>query len=226
VVFGWSTFGPPNLFARPVDQSAPAQALTSDKTCVGQGPGSFSADGNLLAFWRQFPNRTQQILILDRRSGAAAPFIQGLPGESLFSPEFSPDGRWLAYASNESGRQQVYVRAYPQGGKWLISSDGGSEPLWTRDGKHLFYRADARVWAVDLDAAAGFRPGRPRLLFSQADQYLSTGPGRTWDLSLDGRRLLMVKEEENAPQPVTRLSLIQNWTTELQRQFAARDRER
>jgi serine/threonine-protein kinase len=225
VVFGWSASGPPNLFARPVDQSAPPQALTADKTCVGQGPGSFSPDGNLLAFWRQFPDR-QQILILDRRSGLAAPFIEGRPGESLFFPEFSPDGRWLAYTSDESGRREVYVRAFPRGGKWTISSEGGTEPLWARDGRRLFYRSGTQVWAVDLGAAAGLRREKPRSLFSQADKYVSNAPGRAWDLSFDGRRFLMLKREATPPQPVTRLAFVQSWTTELQRLFETRERER
>ena len=225
MVFGWSTSGPPNLFARPVDQSAPPQALTTDTTCVGQGPGSFSPDGNLLAFWRQFPD-TQQILILDRRSGITTSFIEGRPGESLFYPEFSRDGRWLAYTSNESGRREVYVRAYPRGGKWKISSEGGSEPLWARDGRRLFYRSGAQVWAVDLGAAAELRPGKPRLLFSQADTYVSAAPGSAWDLSLDGRRFLMLKREATTPRPVIGLAFVQNWVEELERQFKARERER
>ena len=98
--------------------------------------------------------------------------------------------------------------------------------MWARDGRRLFYRAAAGVWAVDLEAAAGLRPGKPRLLFRDADRYLSTGPGRAWDLSLDGLRLLMVKREGTKPQPVTRLVLVQNWNKELKRLFEARERER
>ena len=82
VVFGLSTSGPPNLFERPVDQSTLAKAITTGGNWIGQGPGSFSPDGDL-AFWRQFPNNTQQILIRDGRSGAITPFIEGQPGEQL-----------------------------------------------------------------------------------------------------------------------------------------------
>ena len=226
VVFGLSTSGPPNLFARPVDQSTPAQALTADKTCIGQGPGSFSPNGNLLAFWRQYPDGTNQILILNRESDKTTPFIEGHQNKLLCHPEFSPDGRWLAYTSNESGRREVYVRAYPQGGQWQVSIEGGTEPLWARDRKRLFYRSATEVWAVDLETAAGLRPGKPWVLFSQADKYLSMSPGRTWDLSHDGRRLLMVRREETTPQPVTRLAFIQNWTRGLEPLFETRARER
>ena len=225
MVFGLSTSGPPNLYERPVDQSTPPVLIAADRSCTGQGPGSFSPDGDL-AFWRQYPDGTQQILMRDRRSGAITVFVKGQAGESLMYPEFSRDGRWLAYTSSESGRPEVYVRAYPQGGKWQVSSGGGAEPLWARDGKRLFYRAAGQVWAVDLEPAAGLRPGKARPLFQQADRYLSIGPGRTWDLSLDGQRFLMVKREEVRPQPVSQMVLVQNWTRELERLFAPPDRGR
>ena len=87
VVFGSSTFGPPSLLERPVDRSAPPRTLAAEKDCVGQGPGSISPDGNLLAFWRQFRDKPDVIFIRDRRSGAITPIVEGRPGERLGYPE-------------------------------------------------------------------------------------------------------------------------------------------
>jgi hypothetical protein len=132
-------------------------------------------------------------------------------------PEFSPDGRWLAYVSYESGRYEVYVRPFPgPGGKWQISQQGGYQPLWARTGKQLFYKWEDQVWAVDVQTAPAFSAGKPRLLFQQPG--LGGGvPIRGWDLSLDGQRFLMVKSDERKPTPVTEMILVQNWFEELKR---------
>jgi eukaryotic-like serine/threonine-protein kinase len=222
VVYGWSNSGSPSLFVQPVDQSAAPEALTTDKQSSGQGPGSWSPDGNLLAFWRQFPDRTQQILTLNRTTGAVTTIVQGPLTDRPYHPEFSPDGRWLAYTSAESGRREVLVRAFPQGGTWQISAAGGTEPLWAKDGKRLFYRSNGGVWVVDIHTSPTFVPGTPHLLFAHADKYFSSAPTRGWDLSADGRRFLMVRLEDVKPQPVTELVLIQNWFEELKAQVPTR----
>ena len=217
LVFGWSKSGPPNLFVQPVDHSAPPEALTADQGYSGQGPGSWAPDGNLLAFWRQLTDGTDQILTLNQTTGVVTVLVQGRAGERLFHPEFSRDGRWLAYTSLTAGSRNVFVRAYPRGGTWQISASGGTEPLWSKDGKRLFYRWNGAVWAVDIDSIPTFVVGKPRVLFAHADVYFSSAPGRAWDLSADGRRFLMVKVEDIKPQPVTELVLVQNWTDALQR---------
>ena len=123
----------------------------------------------------------------------------------------------MAYVSDESGRYEVYVRPSPgAGGKTQISNEGGTEPLWSRDGKRLFYRRQNQVWGVDVQAGSGFSAGRSRLLFEQAC-YRQGNPIRCWDISLDNKRFLMVKLEERKPQPVTELILVQNWFEELKR---------
>ena len=96
----------------------------------------------------------------------------------VINPAFSPDGRWLAYASNEAGNYQVYVRPYPPatgGGQWQISTAGGAIPVWSRDGKQLFYRpADGRIMVVDYTTKGEtFSPGTPRL-WSGTPTLLST----------------------------------------------------
>ncbi len=132
-------------------------------------------------------------------------------------PEFSPDGSWLAYTSDESGGLEVYVRPFPNPmSKWKLSIEGGTEPLWAKNGKRLYYRWQDQVWEVDIRTDQGFTPGRPRLVFQQAG-YRTGQPIRNWDISLDGQKFLMVKAEEVKPQPVTEMILVQNWFEELKR---------
>jgi Tol biopolymer transport system component len=155
------------------------------------------------------------------RSRRVTPFHNSRAFEGW--PEISPDGRWIAYVSDESGRCEIYVCPFPgPRGKWLISQEGGFEPLWARNGKQLFYRVyregepEGQVWVVDVRTDGGFSASKPRLLF-KALGLCSGGAIRTWDLSLDGQRFLMVKLEEMKPQPVTELILVQNWFEELKR---------
>jgi Tol biopolymer transport system component len=130
-------------------------------------------------------------------------------------PQFSPDGKWLAYASDESGRREVYVQAFPaSGGKLQVSSAGGASPRWRRDGKEIFYvGVDKRLMAVEIKAGPGFEPGVPRVLFSL--QVKSTDAGFQYDVSPDGKRFLVntiaAEEQSNA------ITVVQNWTAELKK---------
>ena len=82
------------------------------------------------------------------------------------APRFSPDGHWLAYISDESGRYEIYVQPYPgPGGKWQISTEGGTEPVWNRNGRELFYRSGDKMMAVDIATQPSFAAGKPRMLF-------------------------------------------------------------
>ena len=104
---------------------------TSDNN---QAAGSCSPDGTTLAFVEYRPDTDTDILLLDLRSRRVTPFLNSPAMRSY--PEFSPDGRWMAYVSDESGRDEVYVRPFPgPGGKWLISQGGGTEPLWATERK-------------------------------------------------------------------------------------------
>lgn len=104
---------------------------------------------------------------------------------------FSPDGRWLAYSSGESGRQEVHVRPFPgPGGTWQISTRGGMNPTWSRTKHELFYAADGQIMVVDYAVDGdSFRAGKPRLLSDQRHQ--TRGPNRTFDLHPDGERFVL-----------------------------------
>ena len=105
----------------------------------------------------------------------------------------SPDGRWLAYESNESGQEEIHVRPFPNvsdGGRWQVSAGGGTCPVWSPDGQELFYRDLNGVMAVTVQSTPTFSSGNPTKLFD--GPYL-TGVGGSYDVSRDGRRFLMLK---------------------------------
>jgi serine/threonine-protein kinase len=140
------------------------------------------------------------------------------------SAEVSPDGRWLAYTSNESGRDEVYVRPFPdvEKGRWQVSTGGGAWATWARSGGELFFRNGAALMAVPVQIAQSFAAGNPKVVFEGA--YTTPQGGRPYDVSPDGRRFLMIKEGAAAGggAPQAQIILVQNWLEELQRLVPAR----
>jgi serine/threonine-protein kinase len=132
------------------------------------------------------------------------------------SPSFSPDGRFLAYVSDESGQDEVYVqRVDRSGGKLPVSTGGGREPVWSRDGRELFYWRENRLMAVDVETGSAFKAGAPQLLF-EAPYIRQPTPGsgsQNYDVSPDGQRFLMVLPGEAAME----LHVVLNWFDELNR---------
>jgi serine/threonine-protein kinase len=218
LVFNWSKIIGFKLYWQPTDRSSPMERLVADESL--QYPGSFSRDGAILAFIDALSVSNTDIHLLDMKSRRVTPFINSQAWEAF--PAISPDGRWMAYSSNESERAEVWIRPFPgQGGKWKISSERGTEPIWSKDGKQLYYREANRVWAADIRTGESLSHGKPRLLFEK--QGLVWGsPARNWDLWPDGQGFIMVKEEEIKPQPVTEMILIQNWFEELKRLVPAK----
>jgi len=143
----------------------------------------------------------------------AQPFLKTPFNEG--APAFSPDGHWLAYSSDESGHTEIYVQPYPgPGGKWQVSTDGGTEPVWNHNGKEMFYRIGNKMMAVDVKLTPSFSAGIPKMLFE--GPYLPTpGTFPNYDVSPDGERFLMLKsgEQESAP---TEIHVVMNWFRELQ----------
>ena len=133
-------------------------------------------------------------------------------------PGFSPDGRWLAYHSNETGRREVFVQPYPlTSAKWQISDQGGEKPLWSAKGDELFYRDGPRLYAVAIETEPAFQPGRPRLLFEKP--FADTPRLKDYDVSPDGERFVFIEltEAEATLKPVDQLIVVQNWFEELER---------
>jgi Tol biopolymer transport system component len=169
-------------------------------------PEDWSSDGRFVSFMKM---RTQgkirfELWVLsiagDRK---ATPFATEAPNQS--ASRFSPDGHWIAFESDESGKPEVYVRPFPgPGGKWQVSTAGGGSPSWRRDGKELFYlSADNKIMAVPVRLDPTFQAGSPAVLFS-------VRPGSNYDASGDGQRFLVNNEsaEEGSPP----LTLLTDWT--------------
>ena len=178
-------------------------------------PASWTPGGEDLVFVEFHPETRGDIWVLpedgEAKAWMATEFAEGYP-------RLSPDGRWLAYISNESGRYEVYVRAYPGAGeKTTVSTDGGFEPVWSPDGRELFYRIGARMMVAAIQTSPVFRSSRPRELFE--GPYLSGADtaaiATTYDVAADGEHFLMIEggEEEGGNQ----LHLVLNWFEELKR---------
>jgi serine/threonine-protein kinase len=153
------------------------------------------------------------------RAGKPEVFLQTAADERY--PSFSPDGKWLAYASAESGGFQVYVRAFPdKGGKWQISSGGGSYPMWSRDGRQLFFESsDDRIMVAGYTVQGdSFVPDRPRL-WSERALANTVNTSRNVDLAPDGKRFvaLMPTEEGQMQQPQHHVVFMENFFDELRR---------
>jgi hypothetical protein len=129
------------------------------------------------------------------------------------SPAFSPDGKWLAYVSDESGRGEVYVQPFPgPGGKWVISTDGGREPAWSVDGRELYFRQGDALMAVPVTASASeFKAGRPAALFSA--RYEQMDGTRNYDVSPDRLSFVAVRNEGAAE--TNQLNVVLNWFAEV-----------
>lgn len=205
--------GPVNIFWQLADGSGRPERLTTSEHL--QVPLSWSPNGQLLAFADVAPTTAADIWVLQLSDRKAQPFLETPAYES--APQFSPDGHWMAYVSDESGRVEVYVQPYPgPGGKWQISTDGGNEPVWNHNGRELFYRSGRKMMAVDISTQTSFVAGKPRMLFE--GPYLPTSlTFPDYDVSLDGQRFLMLKPVEQEQAAPTQINVVLNWTEELKR---------
>ena len=202
-----------NLFWQPADGSGERDRLTNSAHV--KRPDSWSPDGKLLAFTQFDPSTGRDIWVLRIGDRKSDPFLRTSANES--APHFSPDGHWLAYVSDESGRYEIYVQSYPgPGGKWQISTEGGTEPLWNRNGRELFYRNGNKMMAVEIRTQPSFALGSRRMLFEGAQYMPPMGPYSypfpNYDVSPDGQRFLMITKESK-PQ----INVVVNWFEELNR---------
>ncbi len=208
-----------SMWWMPADRSASEERLTT----IGemQSPVSWSPDARFLSFTGMGTEKVPAVYVLpmdqDRKPQPVA--------QSKFpagSAKFSPDGRWLAYCSNESGRSEVYVQVYPgPGPKIQVSNDGGSDPLWKRKGGELYYRNADKMMVVSVTTSPTFSASKPRLLWEgQYSHGMSSScgaPGPTssnYDVTPDGQRFLMIRDKAQDFY-ATQLNVILNWAEEL-----------
>ena len=206
----------------PADGAGKPRPLTESKN--GQFPWSFSPDGKRIAF-ANFPAGGSgdiwtvpvEVDGAGLKAGKPEVYLQ-TPANELY-PAFSPDGRWIAYRSNESGTEEVYVRAFPdKGGKWLISTNGGMMAVWSRNGPELFYRtADQHIMVVAYTVKGdAFVADKPRVWTERrlADAYF-----QNLDIALDGKRFValmpaVVPDEQRA---LNHVIFLQNFADEVRR---------
>jgi Tol biopolymer transport system component/DNA-binding winged helix-turn-helix (wHTH) protein len=211
IAFESNKEGPSNVFWQLADGSGGLERLTTSE--YNDNPRSWSPDGQLLAFSEHTIAAGFDLWILRLEDRKAQPLLRTPFNES--APRFSHDGRWLAYASDESGRNEIYVQPYPgSAGKWQISTEGGREPVWNPNGRELFYRSGDKMMAVEITTQPSFAAGKPRVLFE--GKYLPavfTVPN--YDVSPDGQRFLMIKPVEQKQAGPTQINVVLNWFEEL-----------
>lgn len=217
VTFGRSTTGNENLFLSNADRIGTAERLTTSDTL--QAAGSWSPDGQTLAFVQGGTPANDIWLISLAGDRRPRPLVQTRFAEAY--PDFSPDGHWLAYTSDESGREEVYAQPYPgPGARQLISSEGGSAPAWSRDGRELFYtarrpggQAGLRLMAVPVTTGSTLAAGAPRMLFDGTFSRFAVVRG--YDITADSRRFLMIQQKERPAIAPNQMVLVENWFEEL-----------
>jgi len=203
------------LITQTVDGTAPGETLASSRR-TDLWAGSWTPDGQALAFVDAPPTDIGDIKLFRRSGGPVEPLIAGPATER--GPSFSPDGRWLAYESNESGRFEVYVRPFPASGvPRQISTDGGGLARWSADGREVFFMLARRLYAVPIRTAQTLEVGVPRLLFELPFGPTGGGVGPPpWDVTPDGQRFIFVKPGDDELAPL-RIHIVENWFEELKR---------
>jgi serine/threonine protein kinase/Tol biopolymer transport system component len=203
-----------NFFEKPTSGATNEQEIL--KTDERKWPSDWSKDGQYVAFTSSSPTTRLDLWVLpmfgDRKPIS---FLQTSFNED--GPRFSPDGHFIAYYSDDSGAYEIYVQPFPAtGAKWQISSGGGMQPRWRRDGKELFYMAPNRkLMAVDLDFSKGaLEAGVPKVL-STTSSLGYVGPRNLYECSGDGQRFLINSlRPDDVSIPVT---VVVNWTSDLKR---------
>ena len=213
IAFTSARDGAREIYTRAADGTGPMHRLTEDE--ISQWPLAWSADGRTMAVVVQVTPGGQgpfdiHLLSPDGEEHTSRPLFDSPASEG--QPDLSPDGRWIAYRSDESGRDEVYVQRFPElGGRIKISTDGGTSPRWSADGAELYYRNGSAMMAVTVgNADASLDVGLPGLLFD--GPYLNDS-GRNYDIAPDGR-FLMVRLADDAN--LTQVHVVVNWLAELQ----------
>jgi Tol biopolymer transport system component len=176
---------------------------------------SWSADGRHLIFWS--PDRVTGQDLWAIHNGTPRALLT-TPANEKFGM-FSPRGDWIAYQSDESGRDEVYVARYPDlSDKTAVSNRGGGYPVWSRDGREFFYRQGTAVMAVVVEAFDPLRVGPPQLLFDDPS-YVGTSGDLRFDVTPDGQRFLTPKADDASTS--RQLVVVQNWSAEVARRVLA-----
>ncbi len=218
------------IFQARADGAGQPQPLTQNKTI--QYPRSFTPDGKRLAYYENLGGaggggQLWTVPLTDEggqlKAGKAEAFLKSSSFDRF--PSFSPDGRWLAYESSESGTTEVSVRAFPPpasglGGKWQISTNGGTTPRWSPSGHDLLYQSGDQILAASYTVKGDtFVADKPRVWIAKLGAAPTGLVGSTWDLAPDGKRVVVVTpvESADAPKQEHEVVFVQNFFDELRR---------
>ncbi len=203
-VGGWR-----NLHVVAADRSTePLQLLEGQ---IIQAPGNWSQDGQTLVYYEIPPSTQRDIWIL--HEGERSPWLS-TPNDER-APVLSPNGRWLAYVSDEEGPDEVFVAPFPgPRGAVKVSSEGGREPLWSRDGRELFYRDGLRMMSVSVQTSGPLSPQRPKILF-EGNYARDPNGNPNYDVSLDGQRFVMARQGGDSSNGG--VVIVESWVEELER---------
>jgi Tol biopolymer transport system component len=237
LIFTSERAGVRNLFWQAADGSGAVERLTESSNT--QYPTGVSPDGRRLIFTDEFPATSNDVMAIEL--DATRPSTSSGRGEPVeprrvtplvqtpFSERngtVSPDGRWLAYEANDSGRFEIYVRPYPDvnSGRSQVSTTGGTRPIWTRKGQELVYVSPTgALMAVEVARGPSWAATTPTLLVREGYFTIPSWWGRSYDVSPDGERFLMIKEggPDGTAAP-TSIVVVQHWVEELKRLVPAK----
>jgi serine/threonine-protein kinase len=196
-----------NIMRQPAGTGGAADLLLSKPLAY---PIAWASDGRTLLLNQLSPTSGADLWALDVETKTARALLTGVSNQWFGT--FSPDGRWIAYTDDESGRSEINVIAYPDVDRKITVSDGGMFPVWSRDGREIFYRRGFAVMAVPVSTSPEFTIGKPQVLFD--GPYIGFGADRSFDVSRDGR-FLMIKGDNAAMG--RQLNIVTNWFEELKR---------
>jgi Tol biopolymer transport system component len=175
--------------------------------------GSWTSNGNVLACTAAMHDIDVYLVAIngDRKP---KPYLNSEHGECC--PSFSPDGRFMAYNSSETGRAEIFVRSYSDknGGKWQISTEGGFMPIWSRDGREIFFTKVTKMYVVDVTTEPVFKASAPRLLIEGPYDF-RTVADLNYDISPDGQKIVAV--EKSGISELKQINIILNWDDEVRR---------
>ena len=207
------------VYWKSADGTGAVEILASKPTQIFM-PYSWSVGGNALVYVSGDMGGINVGTLSMDNDHKMAPLLQEDFEET--QPQISPDGKWMAYTSNESGKYEIYVRPFPgvnSGGPWQVSTEGGESSLWSPDGKELYYLSKDGAMAVSVETEPTFEPIKSEMLFEGSHLGLMQGNPHPWDIHPDGKRFLMIEEstgDASAEEtPRSKINIVLNWFEEL-----------
>jgi serine/threonine protein kinase len=216
IAFGSLRDGRPGIYLKAVNRAGNEEAIFTREPGRGDAVYDWSRDGRYILYMSLGIRGGADLWLFDVKERTAKPFLATPVNES--QGQFSPDGRWVAYSSEESGRYEVYVRSFAGSNKFMVSANGGGQPRWRGDGKELYYAtAEGKMMAVAVKSTAdSFEYETPKALFESRALAGASGSGPQgylYDVTRDGHRFLVIQHGDSG-EPLT---LVMNWPTRLKK---------